>query len=179
MKEFGLDTGKCACGARIGVAAETCDECYAEPLVETVQKLRKWVSDLQSGLYLNCVYCGERFEPPEGTVDMLTKHVEACPKHPLSAAKRDIEILREALRTLSEVQWSGHNCSRCGKPTAETEHILFNGVCERCLNKDLDRDRWCEMRARVQGDELREAFIVGGPLGIRAAVVKIIDELTA
>lgn len=49
--------------------------------------LRQWVNDLQSGMYVNCVYCGHRYGPqdqvPCTMADVLKEHIEQCPKHPL------------------------------------------------------------------------------------------------
>lgn len=78
--------------------------------VERVQnenaRLTQWVSDLQSGMYVNCVYCGHRYGPGETTpvsmADALKAHVEQCPKHPMSALKSEIAALRaerDALKT--------------------------------------------------------------------------------
>lgn len=56
-----------------------------------IERLQKWVTDLQSGLYVNCVYCGHRYGPGETTpvsmADALKAHVEQCPAHPMSALK--------------------------------------------------------------------------------------------
>lgn len=102
MKESGLDTGKCACGARISVAAEMCDKCFEDPI---------------------------------------------------SAAKKEIDHLRNELRRLSEITWSGENCTFCGKPTAETEYILGNGICERCFDRNTRRDDLKkQVKERMEGD---------------------------
>ena len=63
-----------------------------------IDRLMQWVSDLQSGMYVNCVYCGHRYGPGETTpvsmADALRAHVEACPKHPMSALKAECDRLR-------------------------------------------------------------------------------------
>jgi len=55
---------------------------------EDIAKLQQWVDDLQSGMYINCVYCGHRYWPKEDVVatmsDILKAHIEVCPKHPLA-----------------------------------------------------------------------------------------------
>lgn len=80
---------------------------------EALQRLaaaEAWVADLQSGMYVNCVYCGHRYGPREGTpvamADVLKEHIEQCPQHPLSAMKArlavanaDIDRLNQMLRT--------------------------------------------------------------------------------
>jgi len=60
-------------------------------------ELRRWVDDLQSGMYINCVYCGHRYGPKENTpmsmADVLKEHIERCPKHPMSKLKQENERL--------------------------------------------------------------------------------------
>jgi len=62
-------------------------------LRQEVNDLKRWVADLQDGYYINCVYCGHRFGPaastPSSQADLLTEHVETCPKHPLHGATRE------------------------------------------------------------------------------------------
>lgn len=66
-----------------------------------VEQLRAWVGDLQSGMYVNCVYCGHRYGPGETTpvsmADALKAHVEECPHHPMSALRRENERLKAKL----------------------------------------------------------------------------------
>jgi DNA-directed RNA polymerase subunit RPC12/RpoP len=70
---------------------------------QEIQELRKWVDDLQSGMYVNCVYCGYRYGPKESTptsmADILKEHIERCPKHPLSKAVEDIRFLLSLVLT--------------------------------------------------------------------------------
>jgi hypothetical protein len=58
-----------------------------------VSRLEKWIDDLQSGMWINCVYCGHRYGPNASptTKDFkltmrktLEQHINVCPKHPLS-----------------------------------------------------------------------------------------------
>lgn len=72
-------------------------------LLETeLGEAKDWVADLLAGTYVNCVYCGHRYGPddevPVAMADVLKEHIEQCPKHPLSAAKRELGEAREALR---------------------------------------------------------------------------------
>lgn len=64
-----------------------------------VKRLQAWVHDLQSGMYINCVYCGHRYGPREDTpctmADVLKEHIEQCPEHPLSHAMTEIARLQE------------------------------------------------------------------------------------
>lgn len=62
-----------------------------------IERLEKWVADLQSGMYINCVYCGHRYGPqdevPATMADALTAHVAVCLKHPMSALRSSCEEL--------------------------------------------------------------------------------------
>ena len=68
-------------------------------------RLKEWVNDLQSGMFINCVYCGHRYGPVDGVhletmQDALRNHIEQCTEHPLSKAK---DVIEAALRTLKNV----------------------------------------------------------------------------
>jgi Zn ribbon nucleic-acid-binding protein len=86
MAELDLD----AILARLAIAEQERDE------------LRNWVDDLQSEMYVNCVYCGYRYGPRETTpatmADALKAHVESCPKHPMSALKTERDTFVSMLR---------------------------------------------------------------------------------
>ena len=58
----------------------------------------QWIADLQSGLYINCVYCGHRYGPRETTppilkeasppmAEVLKEHIKTCPQHPMSVLR--------------------------------------------------------------------------------------------
>lgn len=55
---------------------------------DELNRYRVWVDDLQSEMYVNCVYCGHRYGPNETTPvsvqDSLKAHVAVCPEHPMS-----------------------------------------------------------------------------------------------
>lgn len=74
------------------IVAETAEyRCSIAELEEENKRLRQWVKDLQSGMYVNCVYCGHRYGPsdkvPTSMAEVLKEHVEQCPKHPMSELK--------------------------------------------------------------------------------------------
>lgn len=75
-------------------------------LQEKVLRLQRWVADLHSGMYINCVYCGHRYGPenevPATMADVLKEHVEQCPEHPMSKLKLENEVLKEVLRQIDE-----------------------------------------------------------------------------
>lgn len=92
-----------------------------------IERLEQWVADCQSGMYINCVYCGHRYGPqdevPASMADVLKEHVEQCPQHPMSALKvanarlqAELDALRDKLPTTAdgvpvvpgmEVFWTG------------------------------------------------------------------------
>lgn len=78
-------------------------------------RLKQWVSDLQDGTFVNCVYCGHRYgkvgEVPESMSDILKAHIETCPEHPMSRLKAEKEkllaLLKKYERALSCVTIEG------------------------------------------------------------------------
>ncbi len=101
-----------------------CDLVHAR---KQIVELEQWVHDLQSGMYVNCVYCGHRYGP-DGKVapamqQALYDHIAECPKHPLSAAKAWIAELEEALRSaagsLEKAGWL--NTARCARKVLDHE----------------------------------------------------------
>lgn len=65
------------------------------------ERLMHWVDDLQSGMYVNCVYCGHRYGPkanaPVSMAQVLKEHIAECPKHPMSELMRVLDAARHAL----------------------------------------------------------------------------------
>jgi DNA-directed RNA polymerase subunit RPC12/RpoP len=77
---------------------------------ETICELRSWIDDLQSGMYVNCVYCGHRYGPkdqvPSTMASVLKQHIEQCPKHPMSELKKQNKELADSLAGLRGVERS-------------------------------------------------------------------------
>lgn len=82
------------------------------------ERLRAWIDDLQSGMYVNCVYCGHRYGPGETTpvsmADSLKAHIEQCPKHPMSTLKAENERLKAELAIYKKAR---KVCSDCAGMT--------------------------------------------------------------
>lgn len=59
------------------------------------ERLQNWINDLQSGMYINCVYCGHQYGPdtevPASMADVLKEHVEKCPEHPMAKLRTNAE----------------------------------------------------------------------------------------
>ena len=91
------------------VVKETASE--REKREAEIERLHDWIDDLQSGMYVNCVYCGYRYGPRESTpssmADILETHVGKCPKHPMSALRKKNEALEKALKKICRVYESG------------------------------------------------------------------------
>lgn len=72
-----------------------------DPLMAERDALKGWVDDLQSGMFINCVYCGHRYGPQDEVSatrqQMLYDHIKICPKHPLSTALTKIAALKQQL----------------------------------------------------------------------------------
>ena len=88
--------------------------CEIYELEREIKRLQNWVDDLQSGMYVNCVYCGFRYGPkdkvPCTMAQALKDHIEKCEQHPMSFLKKENEKLKklnlelsEALRTFKDV----------------------------------------------------------------------------
>ena len=68
-----------------------------------IARLKQWINDLQSGMYINCVYCGHRYGPSKDTpvamAEVLKQHIEVCPEHPMSKLRVKYETLLNACKT--------------------------------------------------------------------------------
>lgn len=73
---------------------------------EETDRLHRWVSDLQRGTYVNCVYCGHRYGPesdtPSSMADVLKEHIEQCTEHPMSKLKQEFEQLKAQAAEMRE-----------------------------------------------------------------------------
>jgi hypothetical protein len=71
---------------------------------EQIERLRQHVADLQSGMWINCVYCGHRYGPGETTpvsmADALKAHIETCPEHPMSALRAELSLCNDRVTEL-------------------------------------------------------------------------------
>lgn len=69
-----------------------------------IARLREWVNDLQSGMYINCVYCGHRYGPREDTPvamsEVLKEHIRQCPEHPLAKSESQMAEIRAKLESI-------------------------------------------------------------------------------
>lgn len=109
---------------------------------DKIKRLERWVADLQSGMYINCVYCGHRYGPSESTpasltstlavgqptmADALREHIATCPEHPMAGYKRALD------RRLQDVA-----CSRCGESGQGFDIGSKGGTCRACgMSSDL------------------------------------------
>lgn len=121
-----------------------------EGLRQEAESLKSWVSDLQSGMYVNCVYCGHRYGPKETTpvtmADALKAHIEECPKHPLSILKATNELMRTDLAAaraenerLKEIGDSLRDeVKRIGESAPECNDCRYRGYVCRCVSDPIN-----------------------------------------
>lgn len=78
------------------------------------ERLQQWVSDLQSGMYVNCVYCGHRYGPedkvPATMADALKEHIEICPRHPMYEMKKMLEMAKDLFFYYHETYCGSEYC---------------------------------------------------------------------
>jgi hypothetical protein len=72
-------------------------------LSEEIDRYKQWIDDLQSGMYINCVYCGHRYRPSESApaimADVLKEHILQCPEHPMSHLLTALETVEAAYQS--------------------------------------------------------------------------------
>jgi len=77
-------------------------------LAAKLKQARQWVSDLQSGMYVNCVYCGHRYGPdpvtPVAMAEVLKKHIQECPEHPMSKMRTQLLRNRQGCVNILEMR---------------------------------------------------------------------------
>lgn len=117
MSEKQIDLDAMRAMVREGYRKEVGDALIAA--CTEIEQLRNWVNDLQSGMFINCVYCGHRYGPsattPSTAAEILKMHIERCPKHPMSQLKSEIEQLRK--------DWEERN-HRVGELADEKRKVL-------------------------------------------------------
>ncbi len=104
-----------------------------------IDRLQQWVNDLQSGMYVNCVYCGHRYGPednvPSSMAEALKLHVEQCPKHPMSALKaKNIRLTDEKEDMRACAVSLGESCDQL---TAENAALRAKLDETRALARDM------------------------------------------
>lgn len=134
-----------------------------------IARLKQWVNDLQSGMYINCVYCGHRYGPqdevPSSMADVLKEHVEQCPEHPMSALKTKVRELQEELGACAtQINCAGpvsHRIRILRKEHGEHVHKLLSQI--EILKKSMPVEE-LQMKMGVQAssvlaDWIREACV--------------------
>ena len=86
-----------------------------------IKRLMKWIADLLSNRYVNCVYCGHRYGKTEDTLssmsEVLYEHIKECEYHPLAEAREIIRILLPFIE---------NQCTTC-------QHEHYPGDCGSCF----------------------------------------------
>jgi hypothetical protein len=107
------------------------DDDVAEDAVEEIVRLCTRVDELQSGMYINCVYCGHYYGPddetPESMADVIREHIEQCPKHPMSVLRIRVDQAIAVVKNLQVLQsYQGHAAS-VQQVLSRVLRILENG----------------------------------------------------
>ena len=83
----------------------------AEEALSLIRHYQAWVRDLQSGMFINCVYCGHCYGPkdvvPATMADALKEHIEHCLAHPMSALRIQRDDLARALFKIRSLTMRG------------------------------------------------------------------------
>ncbi len=97
-------------------------------------RYKQWVSDLQSKMYVNCIYCGHRYGPdpdtPVAIAEVLKQHIEECPSHPMSLLKARnaalVKMLEAALHCVRSYQF-GNAAPALGEEMGDAIEKLLKG----------------------------------------------------
>jgi hypothetical protein len=94
------------CARRVHDQVAPRAESILQALRGRLRAAERWIDDLHSGMWINCVYCGHCYGPRHATpatlpearepamADALRQHIAQCPAHPMSgllAAARHAE----------------------------------------------------------------------------------------
>lgn len=90
--------------------------------------------DLQSKMYVNCIYCGHRYGPdpdtPVAIAEVLKQHIEECPSHPMSLLKARnaalVKMLEAALHCVRSYQF-GNAAPALGEEMSDAIEKLLKG----------------------------------------------------
>lgn len=118
-----------------------------------VERYKAWVDDLQSGMFVNCVYCGHRYGPTETTpvsmADALKEHIEHCPEHPASKLRAELErVKRERDAAVYDLTSYHGDCKTC-RHMADTSE----SACRACSNGRDNNWTWRGLCAENGGTE--------------------------
>lgn len=134
------------------------------------ERLKDWVNDLHSGMYINCVYCGHRYGPaddvPSTMSQVLYDHIAICPEHPLSEARAEIAALKAEVERLG----SEHHCR--DEEETRNEFAILDALSARSEFLDIPFEDACR-------DKFPE-FVVSKITALkqsRAAVDEALDAL--
>lgn len=80
-------------------------------LTAEILRLRRWIDDCQSHMYINCVYCGHRYGPNETTpmtrAETLKQHISECPDHPMSNLVKKLTKIGDRMKEIISTEYEG------------------------------------------------------------------------
>jgi len=125
-------------------------ETKIKELTMELEEAQQWVHDLQSGMYINCVYCGHRYGPqdevPATMADALKEHIEQCPKHPMSKLKEDyLEERANVKRLHLQLRHASYQAERDTKELTKvkTDYVLVKAEVEAAGSELLVLQQEC------------------------------------
>ena len=125
-------------------------ETKIKELTMELEEAQQWVHDLQSGMYINCVYCGHRYGPqdevPATMADALKEHIEQCPKHPMSKLKEDyLEERANVKRLHLQLRHASYQAERDTKELTKvkTDYVLVKAEGEAVGSELLALQQEC------------------------------------
>lgn len=119
----GLSLGRRLANSAFAAVSTECERISARlnEANQTVAAQRRWIEDLQSGQWVNCVFCGHRYIPREASptdpTALLRSHIASCAKHPLHETR---EALLELYAWAHELQRFAHHMPDGGAAMQES-----------------------------------------------------------
>jgi len=113
---------------------------------------RDWVRRMtRETQVLTCVYCGQEYPPgsPSHGSEVLTAHIEVCPKHPMSELKRKLAVAEARVSKCVACGGSGSLAYPDGKTTPCQCKVLESEVSKLRAENDNFRAKLEEYESQV------------------------------
>lgn len=92
----------------------------AEQAEAAAERLKHWVDDLQSGMFVNCVYCGHRYGPGETTPVSMADALKALD----DALVRNHVIIDDSFIYRETIEWGGSDLHGCKQICVYIEELI-------------------------------------------------------
>lgn len=142
-RDYGLDLSQTFYSKEMEHAVQQTSPAW-RPRLETpeakIERLETWIKDLLGDKTVNCVYCGHAYGPDPGTpvamAEVLERHIEACPDHPLAKLRARLPEL--AKNAFIEGATSTPNPMAGTSATVIAQHAIAQapGLVEKFLSAE-------------------------------------------